>query len=235
MTDAGWAHPELLCDTAWLADHRNDADVVVVDCDLLPAYQRLHIPGAVAAPSRYWKGAGTDTDVHGMDDLKRFGELIGAMGIDNTTQVIAYDGSGGLYAARLWWTLDRFGHTACRVLNGGLDAWHAEGRPLTRQPAHAVAKTFVAQPPHDATTCTIDGIREALGDPSVVLWNVRSDGEWSGANARGTQRGERIPGAVRMEWLTTLNEPVRTLKPLAELRRMLGELGITSEKKAITY
>ena len=43
----GWARPELICETDWLAEHIDDDDVVVLDCDLLDGYLRLHIPGAV--------------------------------------------------------------------------------------------------------------------------------------------------------------------------------------------
>ncbi len=234
MANAGWAHPEILADPAWVAAHLTDPDVVILDCDLPPAYARLHIPGAVAAPSRYWKGPGNDSDLFGIDG-ERFATLIGQAGVGNDTTVVAYDGAGGLYAARLWWTLDRYGHRACKILNGGLDAWYAEGRPLTREPATRPARTFTAQPADDHWCATIDDVRASIGQEAHVFWDVRSDAEWDGSNPRGTRRGGRIPGARHLEWVRTLTGPVRRLREAAELRADLEALGITPDQAVTTY
>jgi len=234
MTDSGWAHPELLTTTDWVAEHIADDNVVVVDCDLLPAYQRLHIPGAVAARSRYWKGAGNDTDLFGMEGDK-FAEHLGKMGISNDDTIVAYDGSGGVFAARLWWTLDRYGHSKAMLLDGGLDQWVADGRPLSRDNHRPKPKSYTPGPQNNHWTCSIDDVAAAANNPSMILWDVRSDSEWSGANARGTERGGRIPGAVHMEWLDVLNDPVRTLRPAADVRAELEGLGITPEKLVATY
>ena len=235
MADEGWAHPELLCETEWLAEHLEDPGLVVVDCDLLPAYLRLHIPGAVWAGSRYWKRGGTDTEVYGMDDPAEFAKMMGRIGVGNESLVVGYDGSGGLFAARLWWTLDRFGFHNFKLLNGGLEKWYAEGRPLSKENVRLERTQFAAQPVDLHWTCTLDQVAESIGDADHVFWDVRSDGEWTGENARGMKRGGRIPGAVHLEWLKTLNEPLPTLKPPAELRALLGGLGIPSEKRVTTY
>ncbi|HJN92446.1 MAG TPA: rhodanese-like domain-containing protein [Dehalococcoidia bacterium] len=235
-TQGSWAHPELLADTAWVAEHLDDPQVRVVDCDMLPSYQRLHIPNAVWAGSHYWKGDGAnDSGLYGIDDPEQFAKMIGRLGVDNDTTIVAYDGSGGVYAARFWWTLDRFGHTNVQVLDGGLDKWYAEGRPLSRDNVRAQARTFTAQPPHAETCVLIDEVVSRQGDDSHVFWDTRSDGEWLGKNARGTQRGGRIPGAVHLEWLNNLNQPVRTLKDPDALRATLTGLGITPEKTVTTY
>ena len=103
----------------------------------------------------------------------------------------------------------------------------------------ARAEYAVPAAPHDETICRLPQLRERRGaagaEAGHVLWDVRSDGEWTGANARGTARGGRIPGAVHLEWLNVLEEPVRTLKPADELRGMLADLGITPEKTVTTY
>ena len=130
----GWARPELICETDWLAEHIDDDDVVVLDCDLLDAYLRLHIPGAVWSLSRYWKtDPRDDSQIYGMSDPEQWAGLVGRLGITPDTTVVAYDGSGSLYAARTWWTFDRFGHKNFKILHGGLDKWYAEGRPLSRE------------------------------------------------------------------------------------------------------
>ena len=130
----GWARPELICETDWLAEHIDDDDVVVLDCDLLDGYLRLHIPGAVWSLSRYWKtDPRDDSQIYGMSDPEQWAQLVGRLGIAPDTTVVGYDGSGSLYAARTWWTFDRFGHRNFKILHGGLDKWYAEGRPLSRQ------------------------------------------------------------------------------------------------------
>ena len=136
----------------------------------------------------------------------------------------------------MWWTFERFGHTNFRILDGGLDKWHAEGRPLANDNPRPVRSEYPA--PAAArrdSICRLDDIPALIEDENHVFWDVRSDGEWTGANKRGTQRGGRIPGAVHLEWLHTLESPVRTLKSPAVLREMLGELGITPDKRVTTY
>ena len=195
MLTAGRA-PELICETDWLAEHIDDDDVVVLDCDLLDGYLRLHIPGAVWSLSRYWKtDPRDDSRIYGMSDPEQFAQLAGRLGITPETTVVAYDGSGSLYAARTWWTFDRFGHTNFKILHGGLDKWYAEGRPLSHENYRPQAVEYpTPAAPHDDSICRLDDIPGAIADDNHVFWDVRSDGEWTGANKRGTQRGGRIPG-----------------------------------------
>lgn len=235
MADAGWARPELLAETEWLADHLDDPDLVVVDCDLLPAYQRLHLPGAVWSQARYWKQDDLESGLHALADAEQFASIMGSLGISNDSRVVAYDGSGGLYAARFWWTCGRFGFDRVQVLHGGLDKWYAEGRALANDNVRAERAEFTATGPDDSSVCRLDDVRRDCESGEHAFWDVRSDGEWTGANKRGTKNGGRVPNAGHLEWLETLEHPVRTLKPPEELRRMLAEIGITPEKTVSTY
>ena len=89
-TGDGWARPELLCDTDWLAEHIDDDDLVLLDCDVLPSYQRLHIPGAIWSISRYWKtDPSDDSQIYAMDDPAQFAAAgLGRLGITPDTQVV---------------------------------------------------------------------------------------------------------------------------------------------------
>ena len=49
-TSEGYAHPEYLVDAAWVEAHKDDADVVIIDCDVEAGYNRGHIPGAALVP-----------------------------------------------------------------------------------------------------------------------------------------------------------------------------------------
>lgn len=235
MADQGWARPELLAETDWLAEHLDDPGVVVVDCDLLPAYQRLHIPGAVWSRSRYWKADGLDNGLHAIDDAGEFASIMGSLGISATSRVVAYDGSGGVYAARFWWTCRRFGLDSVQLLDGGLDKWRADGRPLSNDNVRPAAATFQATGPDDSSICRIADVTRDCELGEHVFWDVRSQDEWTGQNARGAKNAGRVPNAVHIEWLETLEHPVRTFKPPAELRRTLEAAGITPDKTVTTY
>jgi len=230
---AEYAHPELLAETAWLADHLGDPSVRIVDCDEFPAYQRMHIPGAVGLKvHHYLKDEG---GVHVMGP-RQFEETMAAHGISSDHTVVAYDGMGGLYAARLWWALDYYGHTSCKLLNGGFRKWFLEGRPVTMDQPHVDPAAFTARPPAD-TICTLEDVAAAIGRDDVVIWDVRSRAEHTGEDPRANKRGGHIPGAVHMEWLDLTAPPTRSglLLPADEIKRKLESLGITPDKMVYTH
>src|SRR3990170_7462777 len=144
---SGYARPELLATTEWLAERLDDPSIRIVDCDEFAAYRRLHIPGAVGLKAHHYLKDPDNPD-HLMPP-EMFAAVMADHGIGDAHTVVAYDGSGGLYAARLWWALDYYGHTACRVLNGGFQKWHAEVRPLTSLQPSAIGverATFTGRP-----------------------------------------------------------------------------------------
>ena len=179
--------------------------------------------------SRYWKDpdapGGLEGGVHAIDDADAFARIMGSLGIGNDSRVVAYDGSGGLYAARFWWTCRRFGFDAVQVLHGGLDKWYAEGRPLSKVNERPAPAPFVATGPDDGSLCRLDDVRRDCASDAHVFWDVRSDGEWTGANTRGTKRGGRVPNAAHLEWLETLEHPVRTLEVAGGAARAAGRAG----------
>ena len=70
---------------------------------------------------------------HPLPEPDRFARRFGRVGIGNGSQVVAYDASGGYYAARMWWMLRWLGHDSAAVLDGGWDAWVKAGQPVTRR------------------------------------------------------------------------------------------------------
>ena len=130
-----------------LAAHIDDPAWVVVDCrhDLMNlaagrgAYASGHLPGAVFADvETVLSGAKNGADGvflgrHPLPDKEALAETLRDFGIDDTTQLVAYDAHGGMFAARLWWLLRWLGHEAVAVLDGGMAAWEAAGQPLTTE------------------------------------------------------------------------------------------------------
>lgn len=95
-------------------------------------YLEGHLPGArhadldrvlASPPERH-------TGRHPLPDPKALAAWLGAEGVDETSQVVAYDDAGGAFAARLWWLLRWLGHEAVAVLDGDMRAWQAAGGTL---------------------------------------------------------------------------------------------------------
>ncbi|MEE9284426.1 MAG: sulfurtransferase [Dehalococcoidia bacterium] len=228
----GYAHPDLLCDTDWLEAHLGDPDLRIIDCGMPDAYARAHIPGAVGLPHPFLKGRGGSLHVM---PAPEFEALVGERGVSNDSLVVLYDDNASLYAARVWWVFDHFGHADVRVLNGGFNRWLHQGRPLTSQVPRPVPATFRAKPGLSGL-CDLGGLRSAIGDPGAVIWDVRSREEWTGENDRGNLRRGHVPDAVHLEWRALMEgPPERRFKPADELERLVAPLGITPDKRVIIY
>jgi thiosulfate/3-mercaptopyruvate sulfurtransferase len=229
----GYAEPNLLAETDWLAGQLDNQSVVVVDIRPKEAFEAGHIPGAVW----YDRGALKDPD----EKLfvirpSLFAEKIGALGIDSTKEVVIYDEGNGLWATRLWWVLDYYGHANARVVNGGFAKWEKEGRPLSREARQPTPATFVATPNPDVI-CGLDYVMERVNnpEPNVVILDVRSQAEFTGADVRAA-RGGHVPTSVNLDWQTSLttNDP-RVWRPAEELRAQFAQAGITENTSVITY
>lgn len=230
--ERGYAHPDLLATTDWLADHLDDPKVRVVDMDRPDAYPRAHIPGAVPVAHHYLKGA--DDRVH-VQGPKEFSETMSALGIGNDTTVVAYDSEGGHFAARLYWTLAYYGHQDVKVLDGGFPKWFVEGRPLERRTPRYRSGNFSSSTASRYIKSQAE-VLSAIGNRETVLWDVRTDQEWTGENARGTARGGHLPGAVHLEWKNLVTDgAVPVIRPADELRALLAGVGITQGKNVVTY
>src|SRR3990172_5124491 len=147
-SERDYAHPELLRDTAWLAEHLDNPGLCLIDCESADAYNRAHIPGArsLAAipgptkrPPYLLKDPGDGVYIMKPD---LFSEVMGRLGVGDDTVVYAYDGQGSHYAARLWWVLRYYGHSRVHLINGGWDKWIRERRPISRAPVHIAPAHF---------------------------------------------------------------------------------------------
>lgn len=228
----GYARPELLAETDWLAQHLNDPGVRIVDMRTGEAYRQGHLPGAVHLERRALKDA--DNDVYVIPPAK-LAPLMSALGIDNDTTVVGYDDQGGLGPARLWWVLDYYGHTQAKILNGGWHKWVKEKRPVTADvPAPRQAAPFVVKV-DPSKICLVDTLLADMQRPNVVIVDARSPAEYSGFDVRA-KRGGHIPGAINIDWRRNVtNDEVKTFKPAAELLKMYEAAGVTRDKEIITY
>ena len=237
VRERGYPHPELLAETDWLAGHLSDPTVRVVDARSDEDYAGGHIPGAVHISGFTLGGIRPESE---MPEPEAFARLVGALGIDERTPVVVYDGGGrsqmSQMAGMTAWTFLYYGHPDTRYLDGGLGKWTAERLPLSSDaPAHE-PRTFAARPA-EGVYCRLDQAKAAVDDDGVVFWDVRSRDEFEGTTGgfMPPPRLGHMPGAVHLEYTELFDADDGTVKPAAELATLLGARGITPELAIATY
>ena len=186
----------LLVGPAWVQKRLGNPAVQLVDLRGKARYDAGHIPGAVAL--RLDRIRITVNGAPGMAaSARRLSRVFGALGIDAETTVVGYDDSGGLLAARLFWTLEYAGHRQARILNGGYPAWLAAGGAVSQRAASHPAKRFEVRL-DPSRVVSAEEIRSKLGRKNVAIVDAHGAGEFSGRVKRA-RRGGRIPGTVHIE------------------------------------
>jgi len=223
----------LLVNAEWLRERLGAPDLRIVDMQSgVVDYRQGHIPGAVyldVENARVKVPAG-GYRLPNPDEMQR---LLARLGIGRDTQVVIYDDSRGLDAARLFFTLDVYGIRNVAILDGGAPRWRAVGGPWTADIPRVAAPPASPLTLEAARVADAEWIRERLGRNDVALVDARSPGEYSAKDVRA-RRGGHIPGAVNIEWTRHLR-PDGTFKPLEELRAMYAAEGITPDKTVVTY
>ncbi len=231
--ERGYAHPELLAETDWLAGGLSGPTVRVVDARSDAAYASGHIPGAAHLDGYSLGGLRTGSE---MPEPEAFARLVGALGIDERTSVVVYDAGGPPTAGMVAWAFLYYGHPAIRLLDGGLKKWTAEGLPLSSDaPAHE-PRAFAARRV-DGVYCSLDQAKASVDDDGVVFWDTRSLGEFEGTKKgwNAPPRLGHLPGAIHLEWAELFDSDNATLKPADELNTLLGAKGITPQATVVSY
>jgi thiosulfate/3-mercaptopyruvate sulfurtransferase len=227
---ADYARDDLV-EGSWLQEHLNDANLRIVDCDVVAAYRRAHIPGSVYPSDTFLKNP---DDARFIMTPDQFAAEMQRMGIGDDTFVVAYD-AAGTTAGRMWWCLNYYGHPNVKVLNGGCNQWLLDGRPMTMAEPKVSASSAFTPKANSAMYATAEYIMDRLEKPGVVVLDVRSDGEWDGSNTRGNKRQGHMPGAVHLEWTNNLeSDEKKRWKSADELRSMFEAAGVTPDKEIVT-
>ena len=222
-----------------LAAHIDQPDWVVIDCrhDLMnPAagrdgYAIGHLPGAVFANiDTDLSGArqGPDGVFRGRHPLPEKDALIETLrkwGVNDHSQVVAYDAHGGMFAARLWWLLRWLGHDAVAVLDGGMAAWQSLGQPLTAElPARARGAIAIRVPTvPTAPTVTVREVLDNIETGERTVIDARAADRFRGENETIDPVGGHIPGAKNRFFKDNL-QPDGRLKDAATLRAEFAPL-----------
>jgi thiosulfate/3-mercaptopyruvate sulfurtransferase len=154
-------------------------------------------------------------------------------GIAEDTLVIAYDDAAGMFAARLWWSLQYYGHHRVAVLDGGWKKWIAENRPVTADVPSVTPTTFTPRPDRSIYRDS-DQVLAALGTATALL-DVRSPAEFNGDSSRAKRNGH-IPGAHNQSRHNLYNPVDETMLAPEQLQARFAASGITeSTPEVIVY
>jgi len=239
MSANGYAHPETLVSTEWLADHLTDGTLRIIDVDEdTGAYDKNHIPGSV--------GWNWTTDLHtevGRDYLDRaaLGQLLGAAGVTDDTTVVLYGGNNNWFAAYAYWILRLRGFDKVKLLDGGRKKWELESRPMTDEVEAYPRTSFeVTGQEHPEIRALRDEVL-AKEDTGIGLVDVRSPEEFRGeklAPPHLPQEQAQVPGhiphAANVPWAQAANDD-GTFKSAAQLRDLYQAKGLTSDSEVIAY
>lgn len=226
---------EPLVGAEWIAAHRDDSAVRVVEVDVTAAaFETGHIPGAV-----FWHAYGDlrPVDYRPVSEEALFA-LLARSGIGPDTTVVFYG-----YAAYLgFWLLRSHGHRRVCLMDGARDRWTQAGHAWT---TGAYETQLTASAPYAVAAVSDDvvtreAVRELLGDPETVLLDVRSHEEftgerfWPSGASQDRGRAGHLPGAL---WLAAdlIRNPEGELRDVATLRRLFAGAGVSPERRIVVY
>lgn len=220
----GYARGDILIDAQSLKQGIADG-VRVVALTPRSEYDKGHIEGAVQIdwPDLELSDTSSDASVQQWRDAVQ--RKLGALGLSAADRIVIYD-EDSLFASRLWWVLDYFGHKDVRVLNGGLPAWMQVSGGAATGSTNPAPATYTGTP-NPAVLAQLGAVQAAVGDSQVVLLDVRSPDEY---------RAGHIPGAVNVPYLQNAVESTpKFWKSQADLQRIYTAAGVVPEKKIIPY
>ncbi len=236
----GYARPELLASTEWLAENLARSEVRVVDVRWRPdgtgwhVFATGHIPGASYLD---WRADLVDPDdpaglfvLGGPDQVA---PALSRAGIGDGTTVILYDDTASLFAARAWWSLRVYGFESARILDGGFVAWSAEGRPISNATVPVEPAQFTPRAQLRMRLTTAD-IRALLASPDVMLLDARAPAEYRGLEGN-TKRLGHIPGAVNVPVAPMTSSADGRFLDGDEVRKLLHAANVARGRRMVCY
>src|SRR3979411_373406 len=239
LKQTDYAHPEVLVDTAWGAEHANDPKVKLVEVDVdTSAYDSGHLKGAIGVDWRKVLQARPIRDLLSKEALE---SLLSSKGISNEDTIVVYGDNNNWFAAWFVWNPKYYGPKDARLMNGGRKKWQDEGRELVTDAPSIKPATYKAGQPDKAIRAFRQEVLSELGEAVVVLVDGPSPKEYSGEllapenlPQEGAQRGGHIPGAQNVPWATAVAEDGR-FKSADELKNIYAAKGIDGKGETIAY
>lgn len=229
-----------LVSTDWLLAHLSDKDQVILDAQPdIHDYITEHIPDAIHINEGVLR-----VPWHGLPEQwmppEAIQPVLRRLGLKADMPVVVYSGLGpfkawgdGLGQTMVAYSLARFGHNNVLVLDGGIDKWKAEGKPLTKLFPKCDDSGFIVHLQRDYFL-SYEEFKLVKDRPDVLLLDARPAPVYEGQGpwiAPG-----HIPGAVNLPWPSLMEPNNRCLlKPDAEVQLLLAAAGVTPEKTLVVY
>jgi len=238
----GFARPELLASTEWLAEELSRPDLRIVDVRWRPdgtsqaAYDAGHLPGATHVD---WRTELSEPAAEETGHALRLAPadaisaLMGRAGVGDASTLVLYDDTLGLYAARAWWALRVYGFESARILDGGLPAWVAEQRPLSSGALPPPEATFTPRLNPRLRLSTAD-MRGLLGSPDAQLIDARAVPEFRGHEGNARRLGH-IPGAINVPVGSLHAAGTQRLLDADAIRGVLTRAAVARGRRLVCY
>lgn len=225
----------------WLQERLGKPGLAIVDGswylpqqgrDAKAEYDAAHIPGAVF----FNQDVVSEPDSklpHTLPRPELFAQFAGSMGITADETIVVYDGPGFFSAPRVWWMFRIMGAREVYLLDGGLDGWKREGRPLAIEPTKIAPSLFDVM--FDAgRVASFDEMTKIVGEGTMQVADARPAGRFTGdePEPRAGMRSGHMPGARNVPAVSLSKDG--KLLPLNELRANLEAAGIDLSRPVVT-
>jgi len=225
----------------WLQERLGKPGLSIVDGSwYLPAhgrdaraeYEAAHISGAVFFDQD--KVVAPESPLpHTLPAPRLFAQFMSSMGVDEKDIIVVYDGPGFFSAPRLWWMLRLMGAREVYILDGGIDRWRAEGRPVTAEPTRIAPCYFDVD--YDSTrVASFEDMQHIVAEGTAQIADARPAGRFSGTEPepRPGMRGGHMPGAKNVP-ASSLSQD-GSLLPVEDLRAVLEKAGLDLSRPVVT-
>src|ERR1700731_3896011 len=248
-TSKDFVHPEFLVATEWLAAHLGQSDLRILDCTVHIAFnpvtmfeinsgredfERAHIPGAQFVDVLTELFDASHPVPLMAPNAAQFASVMTAHGVGDGTRIVLYSAQNAYWATRVWWLLRVFGFDDAAVLNGGLQKWRREARPI---------ETGLAKPPPLARfivreqrplMAKREEVLAAIGDRAVCIINALPEDQHHFTSGIHYGRPGHITGSMSLPSDDLLDPATNEFLPAGELRARFDRVGAFSER-VITY
>lgn len=218
-----------LISVADLSAKLKDPNFVVVSAEVETEYAKVHITDAVNVPN-----LSLEKKVGAVEGLvvtpEEIAKAMGAKGVSEKKTIVVYDEGAGKYAARVYWILKYMGAPDVKILDGGLMAWKAARKPVTKNPTTIKPAAFTPSV-NSSVFASMKDVQAALGNQKIALVDLHEAALFTGKDPKGKGR---IPGSVNVDH-TTLLDAKGLYKPKAELEKIFSSVGATSDKTIIVF
>jgi thiosulfate/3-mercaptopyruvate sulfurtransferase len=208
----------------WLASRLDE--VRVIDVRDAWEYDGIgHVPGAVSVPFETFRSEAGDEGM--LPGAETWESLLSDAGVGSDDDVVAYDDTHGVFAARFLVTAELYGHPPERLhlLDGDYSAWNRDHETTSESPSPTATSYSVREPEHSPLV-DYETVRAALDEPDTTVVDTRDPEEYAEGH---------LPGAVNLDWRELVDDETRGLKPESELTDALADVGVTPDARVILY